>query len=296
MLRYAGAATLPLLLQLIVFQRFEFFFLERFSTAADIAIYSIAFSAAVAISAPPVSIARVVTPAVATLHGADAQDRVQRGFGRAVRLLTLLTIPLVALAASLGPGAIRLVFGPGYEETRSVFLILTITLIAAPIMSISSATLFGLGKLRMPIIAAAVAALADVILSAALIPPFASIGAAIAHGLSEVVAGAIVIVAAIRLIGGIDLKSSFLARAAIAGAGGCIAASVIDRGSSSPVDLGLGFAAGAVVFGGLATILRIIPRDDAEWLTNAVGGRWIKPVDKVCWLLAERSRPSRGDG
>jgi O-antigen/teichoic acid export membrane protein len=95
-LRYAGSALVGSLVTLIVFRRSEFFFLEHWSTDRQIALYSVAFSAVMTLVLVPQALAMAVSPAVATLLGAGQHDRIRTGYGRSLRLLLLVSLPVAA--------------------------------------------------------------------------------------------------------------------------------------------------------------------------------------------------------
>ena len=173
---YAAAATFPLFLQLIVFSRSEFFFLERWSTDDQIAMYSIAFATVAGIAAIPVALANVVAPAVATLHGAGEFERIATGFSRALRLLATFTLPLVATSVALGPAFLERAYGEEYTETTTIFLILAAVLLLSPFRATSNALLFGAGHMRAPVVASAVAAVVDIGLAVALVQTFEARG------------------------------------------------------------------------------------------------------------------------
>ena len=110
--------------KLVVWRRSEFFFLAYYSSDAQIAYYSIAFAVVNALIRIPSTAASVFAPAAAHLYGAGSHDRIRSGFGRASRLLVLLTLPIVALTLALGPRAITLVWGEDYAPAGDVLLIL----------------------------------------------------------------------------------------------------------------------------------------------------------------------------
>ena len=67
--RYALISSLGVILEVIVARRSEIFFLGRFSTETEIALYSISFAALQALVLIPSSLAQSMAPAIATLYG-----------------------------------------------------------------------------------------------------------------------------------------------------------------------------------------------------------------------------------
>ena len=82
-----------MILTFVVWRRSEFLFLNHYSTDSEIAIYSVAFSSVATLLLIPQAIVGVLLPAVATLLGAGATERIRQGFERAIRLLLVLTLP-----------------------------------------------------------------------------------------------------------------------------------------------------------------------------------------------------------
>src|SRR5204863_350733 len=70
------------------------------------------------------SLVAAALPAVATLLGAGAMDRIRTGFSRALRLLVVVTVPLTALSIALGPLALRLVYGEEFRRSGPAVIVL----------------------------------------------------------------------------------------------------------------------------------------------------------------------------
>jgi O-antigen/teichoic acid export membrane protein len=103
-------------------------------------------------------IAVVAISATATLLGAGLVLRIRGCWGRASRLLLLVTFPLTAGALALGPEALRLAYGDEYEGTRAILVILLLPFPLIPLMSLATAVLIGLGRLWTPIVTTGVLA------------------------------------------------------------------------------------------------------------------------------------------
>ena len=70
-------------------------------------------------------------PAVANLVGTGQDERIRRGFWRAMRLLVLATFPLVAGVAVAGPALLELAYGAAYSDAGPVLLAMLAPLRAA---------------------------------------------------------------------------------------------------------------------------------------------------------------------
>jgi O-antigen/teichoic acid export membrane protein len=280
--RYAALSSFGVFLELIVGTRSEFFFLAHYSNDAEIAFYSIAYSAVSALRLIPRALAGSTTPAFATLFGAEAFDRIRSGYSRSLRLLVIATLPLTAAALALGPELIEEIYGANYAGAGSPVRILLIAFPVIALSSLANSLLSGMGKIRVPLLANAVAAAFDVALAWALIPSLDARGAAIANAAGQGVYALVVLVAAGRLAGRTDWRASVLARNAFAaGVAGAVGWAVVDRLDGFS---GLFAAAAAltVVYGAFAVLLRVLPAQDAAWLQETLGGRFLGPVIRLC--------------
>ena len=139
-------------------------------------------------------------PAVANLVGTGEQERIRRGFWRAMRLLVLATLPLVAGVAVTGPALLRLAYGEEYADAGPVLLAMLAPLLLQPMLRVSEGILYGARAAalhrhrRARGDASSTSALAF-----ALIPSLDAVGAAIANGVAILVAGVPCLVLAVRL-------------------------------------------------------------------------------------------------
>lgn len=271
--RLALITTGSSVVTLVVWTRSEFFFLDHYSTDAQIALYSIAFAAQAALVIAITAGTAVTVPAFATLVGAGHEKRMHAGYARATRLTVLAALPLAAAAFSLGPDLIELVYGREYAGTRPVVRILLLALPFVPLAALSSSLLFAQGKVKVIFVLGATAAVINLGLDAWLIPTHDAVGAAIANtGAQLVMAVGFVFVQ--RSIGSSGWPRLGVVRVAVVavgmGAAGVAVVSALDGGI-------LGVAAGAVselvVFAALARVVGFVPPGDAAWLQGIVGPR-----------------------
>jgi O-antigen/teichoic acid export membrane protein len=271
--RFAAVSTFNILLELVVFRRSEFAFLDAFSTDVEIGLYSIAFAAVTALSKAPEAVAAVIVPAFATLLGAGAWHRIRSGFGRAVRLVPLTTLPLTALGLALGGPLIELVYGSEYEGVEPVLVVMLLFFPALPVAILANATLVALARQRAIVIALSSAAVVNVVLNLLLVPRYDAVGAALANGVAQLVAATPVFVQASRLLSPVEWAPRALVANAVAagGMGGAAFAVVSWLGGVAGVVTGA--VAGGVVFTILGWALRLLTRDDARWLEELAGRR-----------------------
>jgi O-antigen/teichoic acid export membrane protein len=291
-LRFALFTTASEALTYVVDRRSELFFLKAYSTSTQIALYSIAFAMVTALVQVPIAMATVLTPAIATLFGAGAVERIRWGYARAVRLLLLASLPLTAAGLSIGPALLRSVYGSAYRSSGPVLLIVLAAFPLVPLAAVASALLTGIGRGRVLLFSSAVAAAVDVGLAAAFVPGHGAVGAAIANLGGQLAVAALLLSFARRLTGPIRLERRSLAAGAIASAGAALAGWLSITLLAGPVGVVLGAIAAAAAFATLAAGLRILPPDDAAWLDEAIGGHFKGGVGRFCRLCA-RPAPMR---
>lgn len=280
--RIALLASIAVVLELIVWKRSEFFLLQAFSTDSELAFYSIAFAVVMSVVRVSGTLAGVLAPAVANLLGAGDLARIRSGLTRAMRLLMLLTLPLVALGAALGPAAIGIVWGDEFKAARTPFLIMAVASLLFPVSDISYALFVGLGRLSVKLVGDGLAALVNIGLALALIPSHGATGAALANSGAQLAAGLTVVLYARRVLGGIPWRPVLLLPAVLASAAAGAAGWAVQSQLGGVPGLVAGLLAALVVFAALGALLPVIPREDAAWLTRAVQTRGAGPVQWLC--------------
>lgn len=287
-IRFAGVTTVGALATFVVWQRSEFFFLAGYSTSVEIAIYSIAFAAVTALVLIPDGLTEVLMPALATLYGAGEHARVRSAFGRALRLVTFLSLPLLGVSLALGPLAIELVYGTEYRDSGPVLRILLVVFPLVAPLGVAYGLLVALGRPWVPALSSLAAGAVTVSLSFAFVPPYGAMGAAIANAGGQLCAVVPIFVIAVRMVPPDSLGLHAMVRVAVVavGAGGAAFATATALGGVA--GLGLGLVAAAVVFLALASTLKILPAGDARWLEETAGARVNGLVGRLCrvWAMA----------
>ncbi len=271
--RYATTASVLVLFEVIVWKRSEFFFMDHYSTAREIAQYSIAFAAATAITQLPQGMASVLSPAMASMFGAGELERARLGVSRAVRMAVLATLPIVAGAAAAGPALLRTVYGGDYRRSGFAFVVLMIGLPFVPLSSIGTSVVHGYGRVRLALAGIACAAVVDVALALTLIPRYGAPGAALANAGGQLVAGSLMLRFGARLVGGLAFDARTLARAAGAASIAGLAAWACVHAAGGVPGLAAAAVAGTATFAALLVVFRGVPEADARWLRDNVGDR-----------------------
>jgi len=293
-LRFSVFTTIGVTLTLIVWRRSEFFFLEQYSSDAEIGFYSIAFAVMTAMILLPESLTGAISPAFATLHGAGAVGRLRSGYSRAIRLLLLASLPLTAAVMALGPSAIRILYGSDFRAAGPVLTLMSLTFPIVSLSSVSNALMLGLARVRIPMIVGISAALVTIGLNFLLVPAFDAVGAALANSGGQMAATLPILIYANREVGPVQWEVGSLLLTALASAVGGAAAFGAVALLGGVVGVAVGLLAGAILFTGLAAAFRILPADDAAWAEQAIGGRLGAFVSATCRRFGARPTATEG--
>jgi glycosyltransferase involved in cell wall biosynthesis/O-antigen/teichoic acid export membrane protein len=299
--RYAMLATLMTLATFVVWQRSEFFFLRAYSTDRQIAFYSIAFAAANGLALLPGALAGTLSPAFATLYGARHHERIRSGYWRAQRLLPILSLPLLAGFAALGPALIRLVYGSSYGPSGPVLLILLSLFPLIPLLGVANSLLIGLGALRVALVWEVVGGAVTIGLNFLLVPAHAAVGAAIADIGGQLVVVIPILIYAGTLAGPPALDGRAVARTVIASAPAGVAAWAVDSWLGGVAGLLAGSLVGLAVFLALAALLLVVPLRDRGWVHHVVSSRLNGRTGRLAGTLMAhagvgRASPAGADG
>ena len=186
------AYLLPLsivaVLDAIVWDRSEVFFLGLYASSEDIAFYSLAFGLATRVMIIPGIAVGALLPAFSALHGGDDPEEFRRLYTGVLRYVALAGVPLAALVAALAPSLVAWLYGDAYLPASSLVGVLAAVAVLSALRQVAWAALRGVGDRRCALLATAVAAVVNVGLAAALIPRWGTAGAVVANAAGQVTA------------------------------------------------------------------------------------------------------------
>ena len=186
------AYLLPLsivaVLDAIVWDRSEVFFLGLYASSADIAYYSLAFGLATRIMIIPGIAVGALLPAFSALHGSGDPEDFGRLYRSVLRYVALAGTPLAAMVAALAPSLVAWLYGDAYLPAAPLVGALAAVALLSALRQVAWAALRGVGDRRCALIATGVAAVVNVALAAALIPRWGTTGAVVANATAQVTA------------------------------------------------------------------------------------------------------------
>ena len=129
------AFLLPLsvvaVLDSIVWDRSEVFFLGLYATSAQIAYYSLAFGLAARAMIIPAIAVGALLPAFSALHGRGAPEEFASLYRTALRYVALVGAPLAAVVAALAPALIAWLYGDDLPAAPMASVLAAVSLLSA---------------------------------------------------------------------------------------------------------------------------------------------------------------------
>jgi O-antigen/teichoic acid export membrane protein len=185
---YLVPLSVVTVLDALVWDRSEVFFLELRGSAHDIAFYSLAFGLATkAMIVPDVAVGALL-PTFAALHGEGALAEFQRVYRTALRNVALASAPIAALLVGVAPGLVRLLYGTEYLPVAPLLSTLIGVALFASLRRVAWAALRGAGDRRCAVTATSIAAILNVGAAAWLVGPLGSWGAVVANSAAQMTA------------------------------------------------------------------------------------------------------------
>jgi O-antigen/teichoic acid export membrane protein len=252
----------------VVFQRSEVFFLAALSTKAEIAYYSLAYAlVARGMLLLPGALTGVLLPKFA------GGDDTTTTLDVSTRWLALITLPLMALIVVLADPIVQLLYGSSFAKVGPVLQIVAIASGMTVMITGASSAMLAARKQNVILKVGAVGALANIGLAILLTGPYGAVGAALAGGIAQtgcVAAGAVYMHRAM----GLSLPLSALARTAVAAAIAGAAAMALAAAASQAIGrVALGATVFFPVYVAALLIVRALPSDEARVLTSRLRPR-----------------------
>jgi len=188
--------------------RLDVYLLALFLPASDVAIYTVATSAAELLFYLPDSVGTVLFPKLA----AESQERAHSLTAEALRATLLVTGTGALLLLASGWALIPLVFGAEYQKAVLPFTLLLPGILAMAVYKVLTRNYSSRNRQGMSILAAALALITNVGLNLLLIPRFGVIGASVGSLVSYALS-AVVLLVAFRLETGISWRDLLLPKA-----------------------------------------------------------------------------------
>jgi O-antigen/teichoic acid export membrane protein len=193
-LRFSIVIYLTVLVDQIVWQRSEIFFLAQLPDAGQSGIYSLAFTVAlVGVGIIPSAITGVMTPVFTNEMASEGVERLRQVFQSNFTMLNWLTLPLSMGMFFFAPFLLSDFFGDEYSSAGKVLMILVCSSAVAVYSKPSASILHALKLPKVLLIGSLFALPLDLYFAWRLVPDLGAVGAAVANLIAQTTAGLIAI-------------------------------------------------------------------------------------------------------
>jgi O-antigen/teichoic acid export membrane protein len=268
---WASFVALEVITQ-VVGRRIEFLFLGALSTTAELAMYSVPFTAVTVATSVPNIIFGSAIPAVARRVAEAGMSVVADQVGRAIRVVLALSLLLTGALAGLGPLVVLLTFGPEFRTASALLPLLAVTALVTPVGLLCQALWVGAGRLRPVLLIGAVGGVVDIGLAAALIPGLGALGAVIATVSGQLIIGITLCSYTWRRAGRFPFGVRYLATAAATAALVATGTRVLTAAVPTWAGLGLGLLVAAAIVSLAGSRLGFAGPADTRWLAASLPG------------------------
>lgn len=187
------------LLDLVVWDRSEVFFLKRYSHISQVAIYSIAFTLVSKMWEAASSVTSNLAPLAADAIGKSDSEGVGRLYYRAVRYIHALLFPICIFGVGVCRPAVVLLYGRQYLSIVPVLQILLIVPVLLSLTEAGVAIVYAFERQGFLALAVTPTALLNIALAWLMVPRYGAIGAALASTAAQLVEAGVMIWLATRI-------------------------------------------------------------------------------------------------
>jgi O-antigen/teichoic acid export membrane protein len=278
-LKFSFTVSYILLLDSIVWQRSEVFFLKAYSTLAQIGFYTLAYSIASRLSDIANTFSTTLLPLYSESYGRHGLRDLGQVFVAALKYIQMLMVPLCFLGVAVARPLAQLIYGAQFLPVALPLQVLLVAMSVTSIGVVISPLLYGTEKQSfIAVYGTAVAAL-NITLDLILIPRYGALGASVANCTAQiagVLGGAFYASRHIRASFPWKSTATIYLAAAISASP---AAYLASRTYPAIAALVGAIAAGAVLYLGLLVI------------AGQLGKRDLDILKKALWSKASSSKP-----
>jgi exosortase len=279
---YLIPLSIVAVLDALVWDRSEVFFLRLYATSEQIAFYSVAFG----LSTRGMVLAEIAVgallPALASLYGQGDRAEFGRVYRAALRGVVLVGAPIAALGAALAPGVVTLLYGEPYRPVAWLLGPMLAVALVGVMRQVAWAALRASGDRRWALNATLISAALNVAAAALLVPRYGMWGAVIANAAAQLTASALAFVA-VTWRQGAGFPVAAILRILAAAVAAFAAARMLTPSAAGAPEVTGAALGGLVVFFGMAFLLRVLSEPEVAALramarTMPISRRFVRPV------------------
>jgi O-antigen/teichoic acid export membrane protein len=277
--RFSVVVWCLVLLDMVVWDRSEIFFLKHYMAITEVAAYSIAYTLAIQVWQAANTVSSNLAPMAAEAIGGGEPERAAQVFYRGVRYVHAILIPACIFGIGLCQPVILMLYGRQFASAVIVAQILLAVPVLMTLTEVATATIYAFEKQTGWMLVLLPSALLNIVLAWLLVPRQGAVGAALASVVAQACDTGISLWWTSRIYRtGISLKSVLR----VWGVAACAAAPAIittlhARGIILPLTLSAG-GAGFFLF--------------SLWKAGDLGDHEVKAIGEAFAAFAKRLRPS----
>lgn len=189
-IQFCKQATVMTALEIVVWDRLELIFLQRYSTIAQVSFFNQPFNwVSQWLLLLPKIVSSAAGASIAVQHGRDPAQTAGLAIG-STRVLALITLPAAFGLSALASPVIRVLLGARYLPCIGIFGVLALVMVGKALQMPARQLLVSTGRQHLQVWWGLVFCAINLVLDFALIPRHGAMGAAIAKGIILVGGGA----------------------------------------------------------------------------------------------------------
>jgi O-antigen/teichoic acid export membrane protein len=286
MFTFSGISTGLMLLQIVVWDRSDIIFLKVLQPdIRQLAFFSVSYSVADRLMRMPQAFATALSATQMAEYGRDKKN-LFKITSQAAMYILMGAFPILIGVASIGGPFIRVVYGAQYLPAIPVFIVVAVFSIPKAVLMPAQTLLCAAEDMGFILKWGCVAGLLDILLDVALIPSHGATGAALANGIAQTFAAAVIWSRVFKRYP-VRIDISILLRLVAATSAMAVATLAIVAMPFNPaVKLAGAILAGAIVFMATSRLFMVLHKDDglrlmalSDSLPAAVGSSFTRLVN-----------------
>lgn len=187
MMAFCLQSSLLLLINVVVWDRSEIFFLKQFSSIREVAYYSLAFNIAQQLTLIPQIVANAAGATMMVQYG-RAPDSVGKLTSNVMRYIALISLPLMMTVGALSSPLLHVLYGPKYVSAIPALVVSSLFMIGRASLPPVQQLLMAIEKQSVLVKWGFACAVVNILLDLLLIRHGGATGAAWANGLAQAIA------------------------------------------------------------------------------------------------------------
>ena len=186
--KYNWQVAVIAIVDAIVWQKSEVFFLGKMSTQAEVAFYTLSYNlSSWTIGFLPNILYAVLFPRISEFYGMNDRNSIERIYLTSTRYLMILCVPILFIGIGLSKNLVSVIYGSSYMPMTLPLNILFIATCYTAVCGPTSLVIYAMERQDIILKVAIFTTFINIALDFMLIPKLGAIGAAIANSVAQIV-------------------------------------------------------------------------------------------------------------